>query len=81
LDGTRTVVDTASQVHSTTRVDDESLEVRGPLSEQLASVDGRTSNDGRVVAKAVAKLGVVRGLTTRAEVEVSDTADVGLYGQ
>jgi hypothetical protein len=44
-------------------------------------VDGRTSNNRRVVAKAVAKLGVVRGLTTRAEVEVSDIADVGLYRQ
>jgi hypothetical protein len=62
-------------------VDNKSLKVRGPLSKQLASVDGRTSNDRRVVAKAVAKLGVVQGLTTRAEVEVSNTADVGLYRQ
>jgi hypothetical protein len=44
-------------------------------------VDSCTSNNRRVVAKAVAKLGVVQGLTTRAEVEVSDTADVRLYGQ
>jgi hypothetical protein len=62
-------------------VDDKSLEVRGLLSEQLASVDSHTSNNRRVVAKAITKLGVVQGLTMRVEVEVSDTADVRLYRQ
>jgi hypothetical protein len=62
-------------------VDNKSLKVRGPLSKQLASVDSCTSNNRRVVAKAVAKLGVIQGLTTRAEVEVSNIIDVRLYRQ
>ena len=77
-DSTCTVVGTTSHVDSTTRVNDEGLEVGSTLGEQLASVNGRTSNNGRVVDSTGAEDCVVRGLSTRSKEEVGDTADVRL---
>lgn len=60
-------------------MDEVGLEVGLTLGEQLSSVDGCTGDNGRVVAKARAEGCVVRRLTTRAEEEVSDASNLGLY--
>jgi hypothetical protein len=72
--GSSTVVGATSKVNCTMGVDEVGLEVGLALGEQLLSVD-----DGRVVAKARAEGCVVRRLTMRAEEEVSDASNLGLY--
>lgn len=60
-------------------MNDEGLEVRGTLGEQLTSVDGRTSDNWRVIADASTENRVVRGLVAGAEEVVSNATDVDLY--
>jgi hypothetical protein len=59
-------------------VNNECLEVGGTLGEQLASVNGRTSNNRGVVDVTVTEDSVVRRLVARAKEEVGDTADLNL---
>jgi hypothetical protein len=59
-------------------VNDECLEVGGTLGEQLASVNGRTSDNRGVVDVTVTEDSVVRRLVARAKEEVGDTADLNL---
>lgn len=60
-------------------MNDEGLEIRRTLGEQLTSVDSCASNNWRIVADAGAEDCVVRGLVTRTQEEVSNTLNVCLY--
>jgi len=60
-------------------VNDEGLEIRRTLGEQLTSMESCASNDWRIVADAGAEDCVVRGLMTRTQEEVSNTLNVCLY--
>ena len=59
-------------------MNEEGLEVGRALGEQLASLDGRTSHNGRIVADTGTEDSVVRRLADRAKEVVSNLADLSL---
>ncbi|CAE7034260.1 hypothetical protein PTNB85_03699 [Pyrenophora teres f. teres] len=71
-------VRTEPGIKAATRVDEESLQVRRATAQDLASVQGCTSDDRREIAWTGTKGSIVRGLTPRAAKTVEDTTKIGL---
>jgi hypothetical protein len=76
--GMGAVVRAASRIKNTTGMNNKGLNVRVASSEDLASVDGITSDNRSVFTKASTLVAIVQRHPSQADKELSDTANRSL---